>query len=184
MPLANLMRAHAKPGDMVVFQDLGQTPWAAMDLRFVDPLGLVDSTIGKIRWRDRASPFLRMPSERGQMEIRDHLFDVKPQAHRLRRLRRRRVRRRGHARRPTRPRRAREKETLFAPFLTRNPYYCGLYDDRASRALPLRRHHPPQGQLLVRSLRACLDSPSEVDHAARRRDGARLHLSRRTRARR
>ena len=43
VPLANLMRAHAQPGDMVVFQDLGQTPWAAMELRFVDPLGLVDS---------------------------------------------------------------------------------------------------------------------------------------------
>ena len=24
---------------------------------------------------------------------------------------------------------ARERETVFAPFLTRNPYYCGLYDD-------------------------------------------------------
>ena len=79
VPLARMMRAHAKPGDMVVFQDLGQTPWAAMDLRFVDPLGLVDSTIGKIRWRDRASPFLRMPSERGQEEIRDHLFAIHPQ---------------------------------------------------------------------------------------------------------
>ena len=24
---------------------------------------------------------------------------------------------------------ARDKETLFAPFLLHNPYYCGLYDD-------------------------------------------------------
>ena len=128
VPLARMMRAHAKPGDMVVFQDLGQTPWAAMDLRFVDPLGLVDSTIGKIRWRDRASPFLRMPSERGQEEIRDHLFAIRPKliafvayvdneyaAD---------VRKQADAAKS-----AREKETVFIPFLERNPYYCGLWDD-------------------------------------------------------
>jgi hypothetical protein len=123
-----MMRAHAKPGDMVVFQDLGQTPWAALDLRFVDPLGLVDSTIGKIRWRDRASPFLRMPSERGQAEIRDHLFDIHPKliafvayvddeyaAD---------VRNEADAAKS-----AHEKEAVFIPFLERNPYYCGLWDD-------------------------------------------------------
>jgi hypothetical protein len=128
VPLGKLMRAHAKPGDLVVFQDLGQTPWAAMELRFVDPIGLVDATIGKIRWRERASPFLRMPSQRGQAEIRDHLFALGPRlvafvayvddeyaAD---------VRRQADAATS-----AREKETLFAPFLTRNPYYCGLYDD-------------------------------------------------------
>jgi hypothetical protein len=128
VPLARMMRAHAKPGDMVVFQDLGQTPWAAMDLRFVDPLGLVDSTIGKIRWRDRASPFLRMPSERGQAEIRDHLFDIHPKliafvayvdneyaAD---------VRKQADAAKS-----AHEKEAVFISFLERNPYYCGLWDD-------------------------------------------------------
>jgi hypothetical protein len=128
VPLAHLMRAHAKPGDMVVFQDLGQTPWATMELRFVDPLGLVDATIGQIRWRERASPFLRMPSARGQEEIRDHLLAIHPQliafvayvdeeyAADVRKQA-------GQAQT------AREKETLFAPFLLHNPYYCGLYDD-------------------------------------------------------
>lgn len=128
VPLAELMRKHAKPGDMVVFQDLGQTPWAAMELRFVDPIGLVDSTIGKIRWRDRASPFLRMPTGLGQAQIRDHLFDLHPQlvafvayvdeqyAEDV-------------ERELAAAKNARERETVFAPFLTRNPYYCGLYDD-------------------------------------------------------
>ncbi|HEY2747233.1 MAG TPA: hypothetical protein VGL86_21570 [Polyangia bacterium] len=128
VPLARMMRAHAKPGDMVVFQDLGQTPWAAMDLRFVDPLGLVDSTIGHIRWRERASPFLRMPSPLGQAEIRDHLLAIHPQlvafvayvddeyaADVERQL--------------ASAKDAREKEAVFASFLSRNPYYCGLYDD-------------------------------------------------------
>ncbi|MCU1279140.1 MAG: hypothetical protein JWM53_2686 [bacterium] len=128
VPLANMMRAHSKPGDMVVFQDLGQTPWTAMELRFVDPIGLVDATIAKVRWRDRASPFLRMPSESGQAEIRDRLFGVDPRlvafvayvdeeyvADVKRQL--------------ADAKTAREKEAVFAPFLTRNPYYCGMYDD-------------------------------------------------------
>jgi len=128
VPLAKMMRAHATPGDMVIFQDLGQTPWAAMDLRFVDPLGLVDSTIGKIRWRDRASPFLRMPTQRGQAEIRDHLFDLKPKLIAFvayvddpyvddfkRQLAS------AHT--------DKEREMVFAPFLIRNPYYVDLYDD-------------------------------------------------------
>jgi hypothetical protein len=128
VPLAGMMRAHAKPGDMVVFQDLGQTPWAAMDLRFVDPLGLVDSTIGKIRWRDRASPFLRMPTERGQEEIRDHLLAIHPQL-----IAFVAYVDDEYAKEVTQQARAattaREKEALFAPFLLHNPYYCGLYDD-------------------------------------------------------
>ncbi len=128
VPLAELMRKHSKPGDMVVFQDLGQTPWAAMELRFVDPLGLVDSTIGKIRWRDRASPFLRMPTGQGQAEIRDHLLAIHPQL----------VAFVAYVDEPyvddverelAAATSAHQREAVFAPFLTRNPYYCGLYDD-------------------------------------------------------
>jgi hypothetical protein len=128
VPLANLMRAHAKPGDMVVFQDLGQTPWAAMELRFVDPIGLVDATIAKVRWRDRASPFMRMPSEVGQAEIRDRLFGVDPRLvafvayvddEYVDEVKKQLASAKS----------AREKEAVFAPFLTRNPYYCGMYDD-------------------------------------------------------
>ena len=99
-----------------------------MELRFVDPIGLVDATIGRVRWRDRASPFLRQPSERGQAEIRDHLFDLNPRLIAF-------VAyvddeyaadtRQKAAAATT----ARDKETLFAPFLTRNGYYCRLYDD-------------------------------------------------------
>jgi hypothetical protein len=128
VPLAHLMSAHAQPGDLVIFQDLGQTPWAAMELRFVDPIGLVDPVIGQVRWRDRASPFIRQPSERGMAEIRDRLFALEPKlvayvayvddeyaAD---------VRRQAEAAQTQR-----EKEQLFAPFLARNSYYCGLFDD-------------------------------------------------------
>jgi hypothetical protein len=113
---------------MVVFQDLGQTPWAAMELRFVDPIGLVDATIAKVRWRDRASPFMRMPSEVGQAEIRDRLFGVDPRLvafvayvddEYVDEVKKQLASAKS----------AREKEAVFAPFLTRNPYYCGMYDD-------------------------------------------------------
>jgi hypothetical protein len=128
VPLARMMERYAKPGDMVVFQDLGQTPWAAMELRFVDPIGLVDSFIAHVRWRDHASPFVRVPSEAGQEAIRDHLFALSPAvvayvayvdeeyADEV-----------GNKASATTS--GREKEALFAPFLSRNPYYCGLYDD-------------------------------------------------------
>src|SRR5439155_1147834 len=76
--LAELMRKHAKPGDLVIFQDLGETPWAAMELRFVDPIGLVDREIARVRWRERNSPFVGLPSERGVAEILDHLFALEP----------------------------------------------------------------------------------------------------------
>jgi arabinofuranosyltransferase len=76
--LAELMKQHAKPGDLVVFQDIGQTPWAAMELRFIDPIGLVDRTIARLRWSEHASPFMHEPSGRTQAAIRDHVFALRP----------------------------------------------------------------------------------------------------------
>ena len=127
--LADLMSAHAQPGDLVVFQDLGQTPWAAMQLRFVDPIGLVDATIARIRWADRASPYLRQPSERGRAAIRDHLFALEPKlvafvAYVPDELQTE-VRQRADSARTQH-----EKEELFASFVDWNPYHCGMHDDR------------------------------------------------------
>jgi hypothetical protein len=76
--LAARMKERARPGELVVFQDLGQTPWAAMELRFVDPIGLVDATIARVRWAERRSPFLGTPSGTAQAKIRDHLFALDP----------------------------------------------------------------------------------------------------------
>jgi arabinofuranosyltransferase len=76
--LAELMKQHAKAGDLVVFQDIGQTPWAAMELRFVDPIGLVDRPVARLRWAEHASPFMHEPSGRTQQAIRDHLFSLQP----------------------------------------------------------------------------------------------------------
>jgi hypothetical protein len=76
--LARLMTAHARPGDLVVFQDLGRTPWNAPELRFVDPIGLVEPVVARIRWSERASPFLSEPSPAAQARIRDRLFGLRP----------------------------------------------------------------------------------------------------------
>ena len=36
---------HSRRGDQVLFQDMGLTPWVAEQLRFIDPIGLVDRTV-------------------------------------------------------------------------------------------------------------------------------------------
>lgn len=128
VPLAHLMSAHARPGDLVVFQDLGQTPWAAMELRFVDPIGLVDATIAHIRWSERASPFSHRPSPAGERAIRDHLFALGPRlvcfvAYIPDRLAPDVRTRFDAARTPA------DKEQLFAPFVDLNPYHVGLHAD-------------------------------------------------------
>ena len=125
--LAELMRKHAKPGDLVIFQDLGETPWAAMELRFVDPIGLVDREIARVRWRERNSPFVGLPSERGVAEILDHLFALEPrlvafvaytQGYESE------VRPRVDAARTPA-----ERAELFVPFMQRNVYYCRMWED-------------------------------------------------------
>jgi arabinofuranosyltransferase len=76
--LAELMKANARPGELVVFQDLGQTPWAALELRFVDPIGLVDPVIARVRYAEHASPFAHAPSEAGKRAIRDRIYSLGP----------------------------------------------------------------------------------------------------------
>jgi hypothetical protein len=133
VPLARIMEQHARPGDMVIFQDLGQTPWAAMELRFVDPLGLVDRFIAEVRWSERVSPYLQMPSGAGQAKIRDHLFALDPKlvafvvyppdaeaADFTRQV--------ADATSPD------DRERLFGSLIDHNPYYCGLHDDPRFRA--------------------------------------------------
>jgi hypothetical protein len=123
--LAERMKARARPGDLVVFQDLGQTPWAALELRFVDPIGLVDATIARARAREGASPFRGAPSARVQAAIRDHLFGLEPKLIALVAYvppgMAAETRRQFDA--------GVDREALFAAFLDANPYHVGLHAD-------------------------------------------------------
>jgi hypothetical protein len=131
--LANEMKAHAQPGDLALFQDIGQTPYAAMELRFIDPIGLVDPTIARLRYQDHASPFHHQPSPPVRAKIRDHLFALdarlvafvayipKQFVHD--------VRARYDASTSDQ-----EREALFLPFVDMNPYHVQLRaDERFSR---------------------------------------------------
>jgi hypothetical protein len=133
--LADLMKQHAKPGDLVIFQDLGQTPWAALELRFVDPIGLVDRTIAKLRWAEHASPFMHEPSDRAQRAIRDHIFALQPKLIALVAYTRQfqdEVRAEyDKAHTPA------ELEAIFGWFLDANPYHVGLHRDARFRAYHL-----------------------------------------------
>jgi hypothetical protein len=125
--LAELMKQHAKPGDLVVFQDIGQTPWAAMELRFVDPIGLVDRTIAKLRWAEHASPFMHEPSDRTQRAIRDHIFSLEPKLIALVAYTSQfQDEVRAQADRAHTPA---EQEAVFGWFLDANAYHVGLHRD-------------------------------------------------------
>jgi hypothetical protein len=131
--LANEMKAHAHPGDLALFQDIGQTPYAAMELRFIDPIGLVDPTIARLRHQDHASPFHHQPSPPVRAKIRDHLFalDAKLVAFvaYIPKDLVREVRARYDACTSDE-----EREALFVPFVDMNPYHVQLRaDERFSR---------------------------------------------------
>jgi hypothetical protein len=124
VPLAQTMRQLGRPGDLAIFQDLGRTPYEAMELRFHDPIGLVDPLIARVRQRDRASPFARLPTAAGMAEIRDHLFGLQPRFVALVAYvdgdERTEVKRRFDGG---------EREALLAPYLDHNAYHLGLHED-------------------------------------------------------
>ncbi len=76
--LAAALRARGAPGDLVVDQDLGRAAYEALQLRFIDPIGLVDRPIARILYRDHANPFVRAASPAAQAQIRDRLLAVQP----------------------------------------------------------------------------------------------------------
>jgi len=123
-PLARALHLFGRPGDLVVFQDLGRTPYEAMELRFVDPIGLVDREIAHILYRDGAMPFLRAPSPTAQRQIRDRLFALRPRFIVLVAYVAKpdtvEVARRFHAG---------ERQGLLDPWFSGNYYHAGLYDD-------------------------------------------------------
>jgi hypothetical protein len=122
--LAEAMRARARPGDRAIFQDLGRTPFEAMELRFTDPIGLVDRPIARALAADRCNPFLAPPSEAARARIRDRLLDLAPRF----------IAWVAYVERPLRAEvRARfdagERERLLAPLVRTNGYYVQLADD-------------------------------------------------------
>jgi hypothetical protein len=122
--LADAMRAHARPGDLAVFQDLGRTPWEALDLRFIDPIGLVDREVAETLHRDRSNPFLRIPSQSASAHLRDYFFARDPRlfafvAYVDKSLQAEVARRFSDG----------DREGLLAPFVARNSYNLGIFDD-------------------------------------------------------
>jgi hypothetical protein len=131
--LANVMKAHAQPGELALFQDIGQTPYAAMELRFIDPIGLVDPVIAKLRHDDRASPFHHQPSPPVRAQIRDHLFALDAKLVALVAYIPKAYEQEVHERFAAATT-ADAREALFGAFLDMNPYHVGLHaDERFSR---------------------------------------------------
>jgi hypothetical protein len=126
--LAELMQRHARPGDLVIFQDLGQAPYAAMELDFIDPIGLVDPLIARLRHDDHASPFQHQPRPPVRAQIRDHLFalDAKLVAYVAYIPKQLKHDVRERFLRATTPA---DREQLLSPFLYLNTYYVGLHED-------------------------------------------------------
>src|SRR5207245_2836164 len=106
----------------------GQTPYAAMELRFIDPIGLVDTVIARLRHQDYASPFHHQPSPSVRAQIRDHLFALAPRlvafVAYIPRAYVQDVRERFVTNAS-----ARDREALFAGFVDLNPYHVGLHAD-------------------------------------------------------
>lgn len=78
----------AQPGDVVLAQDMGATPWYAQDLVFVDAVGLVDKTIAHLQydygynpqiryilWRDAEA---RIRIKEMEAKLRAYTFSRKP----------------------------------------------------------------------------------------------------------
>jgi hypothetical protein len=124
VPLARAMCKNAQPGDLAVFQDLGRTPYEALELRFIDPIGLVDRHIASELHAAHATPYLRAAPPAVQARLRDYLFERHPQLFAFVAYidpgSRAEVRRRFDAG---------ERAELLAPYLAANSYHFGLAED-------------------------------------------------------
>ena len=130
IPLARVLVERGKAGDLVIAQDLGRIPYEAMQLRFIDPIGLVDRRIAMLYQREHASPFVRPLSGAGQEEARDYLLGLAPRFIVLVALGVGREARREVARRFA----AGEHEAPLLPYLRHNRYHFGLdVDPRFAR---------------------------------------------------
>lgn len=84
--MARYVRARAQPGHAIIFQDMGAAPYAAGDLRWVDPIGLVEPFIARAQYEAGLSPYLQHEptgaadqARAVDRRVRDHLFGQDPE---------------------------------------------------------------------------------------------------------
>jgi len=80
---------HSSEGEYVIFQDMGNMPWAAPKMRFIDPIGLVDRTVAhtfkKYGYHPFMKSFIRRSAEGRKRyaalaaEMRDYMLSRKPE---------------------------------------------------------------------------------------------------------
>jgi len=86
--MGRFLSQHSAPGEAVLFQDMGLTPWMAPKLNFIDPIGLVDRTVAHAYKEYGYHAFLRaeiMRSKEGReryeklaQKMRDYFLGRQP----------------------------------------------------------------------------------------------------------
>jgi hypothetical protein len=119
-PLGDAIAARARPGDWALFQDVGATPYRALDVPFRDPIGLTDRGVSRLYRAAGWSPF-RGPGP-GDLEkrIRDELLGRDPRFIAFVAYVE------GPRRREVRTRFAQDPETALRPFIAGNSYSHGI----------------------------------------------------------
>ncbi len=77
-PLGEAIAARARPGDRALFQDAGATPFRALAVPFVDPIGLTDRRVARLFAEARWSPFRGGGPPALEARLRDELLGRDP----------------------------------------------------------------------------------------------------------
>lgn len=143
--MSRYVRVRSDPGTTILFQDMGAAPYAAPELKWIDPVGVVDRHVARAQHRVGLSPFVasvkrRTPEGRETVrrldaELRDHFFGLDPAwiagvtyikpASRAEMARR--YERAQHSGYPS------QVLSVVMPGLHDNGYYRGLFADRRFR---------------------------------------------------
>jgi hypothetical protein len=80
--LGHYLNLNSNKNETVLFQDMGGTPYIAKEIRFFDPIGVVEPWMGKELSKIKYNPFLRtekMRTSQGVKDVRE--FSIKFQKH-------------------------------------------------------------------------------------------------------